>query len=170
MFRRPKTESEFAQLEARFFQLTARPEPQPAWKVFTSYAIGLRGRRVEVQFVDERELLNGDKPKQALGSKREAESLISDLVFTPAPDSIERVVACLPTGRVAYHLKNGLQVVDDTKAQMAVHIVRDKELALELVQRRVTVRAAQSSKAYLRRILHKGAWERRVTQALLSCA
>ncbi len=91
---------------------------------------------------------------------------VSDLVFTPPPEMIKRVVACRSTARVAYYLTNGLQVVDDMKKELAVHIMRDELLALNLVQRFITVRSAKKDVDYVKRVPHSGEWEDRVLEVI----
>lgn len=165
MKRHPKTEEDFARLERKFFQQTPQPIAKSAWEVFTTFTVGLRGRDVEVEFVEEGVLhgLTFGKPR---GSRREAQTFVSDLVFTPPAEMIKRVVACLSTARVAYYLHNGLQVVDDMNQELAVHVMRDELLALNLVQRFITVRAAKRDVDYVKRIPHRGEWESRVLEVL----
>lgn len=164
--RRPKSEEEFLRLEERFHAEVTKPKPMAAWQVWTTFAVGLRGRHIEVEFVDQRALINEDKPRAAIGTRQEAQALVTDLVFTPPPKMVRKLVACLPTGRVCYFLNNGVQVVDDMDRSLAVHIVKNKQLALDLVQQRITIKAAKERCGYLRRILHTGAWMDKVLSTI----
>ena len=163
--RHPKTEEDFARLERKFFLQNPQPITKSAWEVFATFTVGLRGRDIEVEFVEEGELygITGGKPR---GTRREAQSFVADLVFTPPPEMIKRVVACKTTGRVAYYLHNGLQVVDDMMQQLAVHVMRDELMALNLVQRFITVRAAKRDVDYVARVPHRGEWESRVLEVI----
>lgn len=169
MKRHPRTEEDFARLERKFFQQTPQPIAKSAWEVFTTFTVGLRGRNIEVEFVEEGVLhgLTGGKPR---GTRREAQSFVADLVFTPPPEMIKKVVVCHSTARVAYYLHNGLQVVDDMRQELAVHIMRDELLALNLVQRFITVRAAKKDVDYVTRIPHSGEWELKVQEVLDAAA
>jgi hypothetical protein len=165
MLRRPRTEEDFARLEYKFFAQNPQPIAKSSWEVFATFTVGLRGRDIAIEFVEEGELygLTGGKPR---GTRREAQSFISDLVFTPPAEMIKKVVAWRSTARVAYYLHNGLQVVDDMQQELAVHIMRDELLALNLVQRFITVRAAKKDADYVKRIPHSGEWELKVQEVL----
>ena len=163
--RRPKSEEDFARLERKFYSEVPLPSrTKSAWEVFATFTVGLRGRNIEIEFVEEGELYGLTlKPR---GSRREAQLFVSDLVFTPPAEMIKKVVACRSTARVAYYLTNGLQVVDDMNQKLAVHIMRDELLALNLVQRFITVRAAKRDVDYVARIPHSGEWELKVQEVL----
>ena len=163
--RRPKTEEDFARLERKFFSNTPKPVAQSAWEVFATFTVGLRGQNIEIEFVEEGELhgLTLGKPR---ATRREAQLFVSDLVFTPPAEMIKKVVVCRSTSRVAYYLHNGLQVVDDMKKELAVHIMRDELLALNLVQRFITVRAAKKDVDYVARVPHAIGWVQKVMEVI----
>ena len=166
--RHPKSEEDFARLEYKFFSQTSQPVAKSAWEIFTTFTVGLRGRDIEVEFVEEGEL-HGFTPQAPRGTRREAQSFVADLVFTPPPEMIKKIVACRSTARVAYYLHNGLQVVDDMRQELAVHIMSDELLALNLVQRFITVRAAKRDVDYVARVPHRGEWEGRVLEVTCGC-
>lgn len=165
MRRRPKSEEEFALLERKFFSKNPQPVAQSAWEVFATFTVGLRGRNIEIEFVEEGEL-HGLTLREPRATRREAQLFVSDLVFTPPAEMIKRVVACQSTARVAYYLHSGLQVVDDMRQELAVHVMRDELLALNLVQRFITVRSAKRDVSYVKRIPHTGEWELKVQEVL----
>lgn len=163
--RHPKTEEDFARLEYKFFALNPQPIAQSAWEVFTTFTVGILGRDVEVEFVDMGNL-EGGQPRGGERSREKVTNLVADLVYTPAPQMIKKIVLCLEAERVAYFLHNGLQVVDDLKATLAVHIMRDEQLALNLVQRISTVRATKREAGYVKTIRHRGDWKARVQEVI----
>ena len=82
---------------------------------------------------------------------------MTDLVFATTLDG-KKVVNCVSTGRIAYYLNNGLQVIDDANSSLAVHITTCENLALDLVKRKIKMRS-KTETGYLQRILHKGRLE-----------
>lgn len=163
--RRPKSEKDFALLESKFYANTPKPVAKSAWEVFATFTVGLRGRSIEIEFVEEGEL-HGLTPNGSRVTRREAQLFVSDLVFTPPAEMIKKVVVCRPTSRVAYYLHNGLQVVDDMRQELAVHIMRDELLALNLVQRFITVRNAKRDCDYVARVPHKDLWKQKVMEVI----
>ena len=157
--RRPRNEEDFLSLEKRFFTEVKRPTPKTSWEVFATFVVAIRGCRVEIEFVNDDP--PDSQPRLTQGSYHQAVNLVTDLVFTPPPSKVKKIVSCISTGRIAYYLNNGLQVIDDVNSALAVHITTCENLALNLVKRKIKVREAKKRKGYLHRILHKGDWKDR---------
>ena len=159
MRRRPRNEQEFLSLERKFFSEVKRPVPKTSWEVFATFVVAMKGWRVEIEFVNDEPFETQPRPRQ--DGYQKAASLMTDLVFTPPPWMVKKVVNCVSTGRIAYYLNNGLQVIDDANSSLAVHITTCENLALDLVKRKIKIREAKQRPGYLQRILHKGDWKDR---------
>lgn len=157
--RRPRSEQDFLSLERKFYSKVKRPVPKTSWEVFATFVVSMKGWRVEIEFVNDEPF--DSQPRLTQGGYQKAVSLVADLVFTPPPWMVKKVVNCVSTGRIAYYLNNGLQVIDDANSTLAVHITACENLALSLVKRKIKVREAKLKPAYLQRILHKGDWKDR---------
>lgn len=70
------------------------------------------------------------------------------------PEGAVKGVMCHETRRVAWHMPNGLVVVDDYGPTLAIHIVRSPELASRMVSMDIAIVKARKDEDHLLRIEH----------------
>lgn len=161
-----KNNREMDKLEDRFYATFKRPLCKPVHEVFKDWVVRIEQHSFTVEFVDHARHVYGIKPPQRFVVKNLATSLMKRMNFIPPSDMIDKVIACNTNHRVAYYLKSGLQVVDDTSGKLAVHIMRDPYLAENLVQGWITVASAKKDCDYIARIPHEDGYERKVMEII----
>lgn len=163
-----KNKREMDKLEDRFYTTFKRPSCKPAHLVFKDWVVRIEDHAFKVEFVGHAKNTYGVKPQQIFTVKNLASSLMKRMNFLPPSEMIEKVIACRKNHRVAYYLKSGLQVVDDTSGKLAVHIMRDPLLAENLVQGWISVASAKKDIDYIARIPHEDGYERKV-MGIIGC-
>tara|TARA_B000000609_G_C24175438_1_gene353550 strand:+ start:1840 stop:2340 length:501 start_codon:yes stop_codon:yes gene_type:complete len=165
--KRKMSNREMSKLEDRFYRTFKRPVCKPVQEVFTDWVVHIQGYSFNVEFLAKADRTHGLKPLGLKGSRSLAQSLIERMSFIPPVDLIERVIACESNHRVGYLLKSGVQVVDDTRGNLAVHVMQDPLLAESLVQGWITVKSAKRADEYLARIPHCEGYEAQVMEAII---